>query len=370
MAYAPISRTYPLVPLGQSQRRLRPRQVRRAAELEGFSPAEALQMSQIAHGESDYQPGVVQPDPGDHMVGRGLIQATPNAWGADSEAMKYYNQLGGDKAMGNPRIAMRMAHFLYSKAGNSFSPWYGTKYLQQNVGNVPSVLKPGARAKAPTMNDSGPANSLMLTGTPQVPVGGGGSSDNPITNLIGIFNRMNQATGLGPQFTSALAPSVAENPNTQVFNPMDYLKNVKTTPANAPSVGGKNEPDIHPKDLPEGLDKFDGRPVAGWIAPILRAARQDGVQFTLSSGWRSDEEQVRIWNSGVRPAAKPKALGGGGSNHSEENFPGGAVDVNAKDGGAARLAAWLAKHPKYNKLLVYAGSKDPVHFSHPHNGSY
>lgn len=232
--YPAISRTYPLVPLGQPQARLKPRQWRRAAELEGFSPSEALQMSQIVHGEAGYQPGVVQPDPGDGMVGRGGVQATPNAWGADSEAMRYYQKLGGDRAMGNPRKAMRMARFLYEKAGNSFAPWYGTKYLQQNVGNVPSVLRGRRGARAPMMNDSGPKNSLMLTGIPQVEVGS--QTDNPVTHLIGIFNRMNEATGLGPSFQSALAPSLNSS-SPSVFDPMKYLTQVSSPTPKAPSVG-------------------------------------------------------------------------------------------------------------------------------------
>lgn len=222
--YPAISRTYPLVPLGQPQARLKPRQWRRAAELEGFNPAEALQMSQIVHGEANFQPGVVQPDPGDGMVGRGGAQATPNAWGADSEAMRYYNKLGGDRAMGNPRKAMRMARFLYEKAGNSFSPWYGTKYLQQNVGNVPSVLKKGARAPGMRGLPESPRSMLKLTGIPQVEVGGSTQEESPTTKLIGIFNRMNQATGLGPQFKSALAPGVDDTSTPSVFDPSSYLK--------------------------------------------------------------------------------------------------------------------------------------------------
>jgi hypothetical protein len=119
----------------------------------------------------------------------------------------------------------------------------------------------------------------------------------------------------------------------------------------------------------KGLASFDGKKVAAWIAPALRDARAAGVGFSLSSGWRSDQEQTRIYQSGVRPAALPQSLGGGGSNHEFKAFPGGAVDVDNTDGGATRLAAWLARS-KYRKLLVYAGPKDPVHFSHPHGGSY
>jgi hypothetical protein len=86
-------------------------------------------------------------------------------------------------------------------------------------------------------------------------------------------------------------------------------------------------------------------------------ARLEGVR---QSGFRSLADQTRIYNSGVRPAAKP-----GTSNHEMTAFPGGAVDVSE----AAQLAQILAKKPG-GSLLKWAGAKDPVHFSHPHNGSY
>jgi hypothetical protein len=80
----------------------------------------------------------------------------------------------------------------------------------------------------------------------------------------------------------------------------------------------------------------------------------------VNSGWRSYAEQKRIYDSGVRPAAYP-----GTSNHEGSNYPRGAVDVS----GAAQLASIIAHSPWAGKL-VWAGAKDPVHFSHPHNGHY
>jgi hypothetical protein len=105
--------------------------------------------------------------------------------------------------------------------------------------------------------------------------------------------------------------------------------------------------------------------VAKWIAEDLKWARAHGWKGRVSSGYRTDAEQTAIYKRGVRPAAKPKSLGGGGSNHEMDAFPGGAVDVEQ----AAQLAAILAKKPG-GSLLKWAGGKDPVHFSHPHNGSY
>lgn len=72
------------------------------------------------------------------------------------------------------------------------------------------------------------------------------------------------------------------------------------------------------------------------------------------------EDQTRIYNSGVRPAAKP-----GTSKHEGSDFPRGAIDVS----GAEQLARILRGTP-YARKLKYAGAKDPVHFSNPRNGSY
>lgn len=114
------------------------------------------------------------------------------------------------------------------------------------------------------------------------------------------------------------------------------------------------------KNLPKGVGHFDGKPVALWIIPYLSWARKHGWSGSVTSGYRSYADQKRIYDSGVRPAAVP-----GSSNHEGSVFPRGAVDVS----NATQLAQVLKKFPG-PKLLVYAGSKDPVHFSHPHNGSY
>jgi 3D (Asp-Asp-Asp) domain-containing protein len=119
------------------------------------------------------------------------------------------------------------------------------------------------------------------------------------------------------------------------------------------------------------------RPIAKWIVPYLSwaasasrgsssstgpARRGGGGRWsgTVTSGFRSRAEQTRIWNSGVRPAARP-----GSSNHEGSTYPRGAVDVTQ----ASMLAQVLRGKPGPH-LLQYAGAKDPVHFSHPHGGSY
>jgi Transglycosylase SLT domain len=108
----------------------------------------------------------------------------------------------------------------------------------------------------------------------------------------------------------------------------------------------------------KGTASFEGKKVAAWIAPWLQKARQAGWQGTVTSGYRSFADQTRIYNSGVRPAAKP-----GTSNHEGTDFPRGAVDVT----NAAQLSSILRR---LGSPLVWAGSKDPPHFSRPHGGSY
>jgi hypothetical protein len=130
----------------------------------------------------------------------------------------------------------------------------------------------------------------------------------------------------------------------------------KAQPARTPATGTSTAA----APTQRGVANFDGSPVAAWIKPILDYARQKGWKGGVNSGYRSYADQVRIYNSGVRPAARP-----GTSNHEFTAFPGGAVDVS----DAQTLSNILQNSP-YRDVLVWAGSKDPVHFSHPHNGSY
>lgn len=115
----------------------------------------------------------------------------------------------------------------------------------------------------------------------------------------------------------------------------------------------------NPRNL-SGTATFEGHRVAAWIKPALVYGRKHGWTGGVHSGFRSFADQKRIYDSGVRPAARP-----GTSNHEGSDFPRGAVDVS----NAPQLARILARSP-YGRFLKYAGAKDPVHFSHPHGGSY
>lgn len=140
--------------IGEGQgHKLTPKQVMRLAKKYGL-PAKGIM--QIAKGESGLDANVQQRDPGDGMVGYGLLQMTPNAWGQGSLAYKYMQKLGGVDALKNPETNMKMARFLYKAAGNSFKPWYGTRYLtdRSGEGTLGPVRK---RLKVPGLSGATPA---------------------------------------------------------------------------------------------------------------------------------------------------------------------------------------------------------------------
>jgi hypothetical protein len=139
-----LNRVYPQHRIGAAgAARLSERQVRAAAELAGCSPTDALHAAQIAHGESDFYPGVVQDDPGDGNVGHGLWQMTPHAWGGPSSATyRHMQSLGGLEAMRNPIQAARQMKWMRDQA-KGWSPWYGTKHLNLSSKASASVLTDG-----------------------------------------------------------------------------------------------------------------------------------------------------------------------------------------------------------------------------------
>lgn len=172
----------------------------------------------------------------------------------------------------------------------------------------------------------------------------------------------------GPRVPSQLSPAQPKGPDVnallQAVQRISQDGSTEPPASSTPAAGAARAPKVASSGkgltTPVGVVKFDGKPVAAWIAPALAEAQRLGWKGTVESGYRSKAEQERIYNSGVRPAAVP-----GTSNHEIKAFPGGAVDVTE----AAQLSKIL-QGTRYAKLLVWAGSKDPVHFSHPVNGRY
>lgn len=186
----------------------------------------------------------------------------------------------------------------------------------------------------------------------------------PENPIVALLNQKAGVTADAPTATSqALAALPAYQPHTTKFSPMKIP---------GLNVGGKDAMHLPKGTAPhqlvqrKGTADFEGTTVAAWIAPVLKYARRHGWKGTLSSGFRSFEDQTRLWNaraSNPNPVAAP-----GTSNHEGDVFPRGAVDVGDLE-QAKQLSAILAGS-RYKKLLVYAGSDDPVHFSHPHQGHY
>lgn len=360
---------------GGAKHRLSYGQVKMLAQAFGL-PGDAI--AQIAKGESGGYADVQQRDPGDGMIGYGLLQMTPNAWGKGSTAYRKMQSLGGVAAMRDPVKNMEMARFLYQQAGNKLTPWYGTRYLtnrsgEGKLGAVNRALIPG---------------SLHAEGGLRASASSSGSSNGAVQALQTL------ATGSAPSFADLTLPQRQQVQITAPSLPDFAAKGVGTPTSSAPSparrfdvndalgtlartsgqlayeptgatastgaTGAPKAPKAPTAKAPGGVGKFEGKAVAGWIAPILQYARQQGWKGTVNSGFRTLADQTRIYNSGVRPAAKP-----GTSNHEFTGFPGGAVDVS----DAASLSRILQRSP-YGKKLVWAGAKDPVHFSHPHGGSY
>lgn len=193
-----------------------------------------------------------------------------------------------------------------------------------------------------------------------VPAGGGGgtpSTTRTVETSSGVDNKAARFEAV----TKFLKQDARRDPLAFAVT-MKGLQDVAPTTkqVTTPGTSGPSTGSVSPGSLPKGVVKFEGHPVAAWIAPLLRYGRQHGWKGSINSGYRTYEKQKQIYDSGVRPAARP-----GTSNHEMQAFPGGAVDVN----DAATLGRIL-DNSKYKGLLVWAGSKDPPHLSHPHNGSY
>jgi hypothetical protein len=100
------------------------------------------------------------------------------------------------------------------------------------------------------------------------------------------------------------------------------------------------------------------------------AARRDGITLQVTSGWRSEEKQVQLFNRlcpggtcGATKAARPCSLGGNGSNHNA----GVAIDINVgcrngQSGCNTATYRWLkangGRFGFYNNLPT-----DPLHWS-------
>ena len=96
------------------------------------------------------------------------------------------------------------------------------------------------------------------------------------------------------------------------------------------------------------------KPIADWIVPILQWASEHGWTGTVTSGYRSFNEQAQLNAAGAYSA--PAGL----SNHETTRYPGGAVDVTQPP----QLIGVLRGYPGEPKLVGgVLGPVDPEHFS-------
>ena len=185
------------------------------------------------------------------------------------------------------------------------------------------------------VSSGGPEQSSTGPRVPSAPTAPAQGAESHEAAVLALLNKLGQDAAAPPSSSEAVHPEVAAGEAA------------------------------HPEKVTalKGLVNFDGKPVPAWIGHILQYVERvsDGkVKPEVESGYRSEAEQERIYDSGVRPAAEP-----GSSKHELKDFPGGAVDLK----NAKQVAEVLARSP-YAHLLVWAGAKDPVHFSHPVNGTY
>lgn len=358
---------------GAARHRMSYGQVKRLAEAAGL-PGDA--MAQIAKGESSLYADVQQRDPGDSMVGYGLLQMTPNAWGPAGKA--YMEKLGGISAMKDPVKNMMMARYLYKSAGNSLSPWHGTSFLRNRSGE----------------GHLGPVNHRALSryatdgGTSASPAGGQTAgtttTTDPNTRILAILKGLSDASakrwatpttptqnfGLAAYGQQTPSPLSSWQPNSALSNwqptsAADILKSLgvsgdtQTTPTTPQSGGGRGGGGGGGGRTPSGKGTvvIDGKPVTAALAKVVRLARQNGWKGTVSSGIRTKSEQMvaaRHYGLGHYPNG-PLA-----SNHVEGHA--GALDINDPDGFEAALKR--AKSRGYKGRLPFRGMpEDPVHFS-------
>lgn len=237
----------------------------------------------------------------------------------------------------------------------------GARYLRQQLdrfGNLRDALAaynagPGAVEKyggvPPYAETQAYVRSILAKAGPGPAQAGSATARAPTKTIPGVDN-----SGLR---TALIAQYAQHSKNPDALTALAAgLLGAQDTPSRTVTKTSKTKA----KAASSGVGEFEGTKVAGWIAPILQYARQRGWKGTVTSGFRSFADQQRIYDSGVRPAAKP-----GTSNHEFTAFPGGAIDVS----DAQTLARILQSSP-YARKLVWAGQRDPVHFSHPRNGSY
>lgn len=287
------------------------------------------------------------------------IQRAAKKYGVSPEiyARLIQQESGGNNKARSPAGARGIAQFIPETAKE-----YG---VNLNDNRITDDLEGGARYLADALKRTGgnyhQALSIYNSGRPEgyksIP-----ETANYVKSILGGSSPSKtspapkaQAAKSSPGDRRAAVLAYAQNPHAQGA--------VQSLAAGLVAARTPSSPTRTPSTSGSKLATFDGKRVASWMVPVLTYARKRGWNGTITSGYRNDKAQTAIYKSGVRPAAKPKALGGGGSKHSETGFLKGAVDVTDPQ----TLNKILRR--KHSRLKA-AGAKDPPHFSVPENGQY
>ena len=163
--------------------------------------------------------------------------------------------------------------------------------------------------------------------------------------FIGYTGKEQRSHRLTPPFRERLA-----RPNLKTLVPEEMRK-----------LGEERRAAQHERaraKVPEGVTKFDNRPVAKWLAPYLEFARKNGWTGTLSSGFRTPEESEEECFKLCGAPSCPGTCAGVTSNHGGKTKPQGALDVTDFE-SFGRLMAECPLDPRiFNDL-----PNDHVHFS-------
>lgn len=109
-----------------------------------------------------------------------------------------------------------------------------------------------------------------------------------------------------------------------------------------------------------GIATYDGRPVAAWMVPHLRFAREHGWGGVLVSGWRDPRYSEQLCYAMCGSPRCPGRCAGRASHHSQSVAPNGSIDVSDYLTFGRLMARPDAPSPRiFNSL----GEIDPVHFS-------
>lgn len=112
-----------------------------------------------------------------------------------------------------------------------------------------------------------------------------------------------------------------------------------------------------------GVTRYDGVPVAAWMVPYLKWARENGWRGRLVSGWRDPNYSRALCMRMCGAPSCPGRCAGLSSNHVGSAKPHGAIDVSDY-GTFERLMARCPIEPRLRNTL---DARDPVHFSVPGN---